>query len=133
MIKSRILRLLIILSIVTCAFMSLTAFGMTAKKETTKKWIGASEGGEITLENVTVYFAPGILNKDTKIHIMYFGDNEYQLGPEIKVSGTFLIYFADAPAGESVVMTFKDGEWVELKCINGYVETDHFSRYRGAW
>ena len=29
------------------------------------------------------------------------------------------------------VETFKQGEWVELECVDGYVKTYHFSRYRG--
>ncbi len=98
-----------------------------------QEWINAEEGGEITLEDVTITFDPGILTKDTKIRVIYFGDGEYQFGPEINVNGTFTLYFADAPSGESVVMTFKQGEWVELDCIDGYVETNHFSRYCGAW
>ena len=126
------LKLLSVLCVIVLVFLALSTFAFSAKKERVEEWIGV-EGGSITLEDVTITFDSGILNKDTKIFIIYFGDNVYQFGPEIKVNGTFTLYFADAPAGESVVMTFKQGEWVELSCIDGYVETDHFSRYRGAW
>ena len=128
--KSRNLKLLSILCIILIIFAVTFLCGIAAKKEKTQEWISATTGGEISLEDITISFEPGVLEKDVKIHILYFGEGEYQLGPEIKVNGTFMIYFADAPAGESVVITFKDGEWVELKCIDGYVETDHFSRYR---
>ena len=126
------LKLLSVLCVVVLVFLALSTFAFSAKKEKVEEWIGV-EGGSITLEDVTITFDSGILTKDTKIFIIYFGDGTYQFGPEIKVNGTFTLYFADAPAGESVVMTFKQGEWVELACINGYVETNHFSRYRGAW
>ena len=126
------LKLLSVLCVVVLVFLALSTFAFSAKKEKVEEWIGV-EGGSITLEDVTITFDSGILTKDTKIFIIYFGDDVYQFGPEIKVNGTFTLYFADAPAGESVVMTFKQGEWVELACINGYVETNHFSRYRGAW
>jgi len=131
--KKRInLKLLSVLCVIVLVFLALSTFAFSAKKEKVEEWIGV-EGGSITLEDVTITFDSGILTKDTKIFIIYFGDGLYQFGPEIKVDGTFTLYFADAPAGESVVMTFKQGEWVELSCINGYVETDHFSRYCGAW
>ena len=103
------------------------------KEGMVQKFIIAEEGGFISLGKVSITFKSGVLKKDTKMHIIHFGDNVYQFGPEIKVNGTFTLYFADAPAGESVVMTFKQGEWVELTCIDGYVETDDFSRYRGAF
>jgi hypothetical protein len=127
------LKLLSILCVVVLVFMAMSTFAFSAKKEKVKEWIYADEGGEITLEGLTVTFETGVLKKDTKIHIMYFGDGEYQLGPEIKVNKTFIMKFADAPPGKSVVMTFKHGEWVEMECIDGIVRTNHFSRYRGAW
>ena len=126
------LRLLSVLLVVVLVFMAISTFAFSAKKEKVEEWIGV-EGGSITLEDVTITFGSGILTKDTKIHIIYFGDGVYQFGPEIKVNGTFTLYFADAPSGESVIKTFMQGEWVELDCIDGYVETNHFSRYRGAW
>ena len=126
------LKFLSVLCVVVLVFLALSTSALSAKKEKVEEWIGV-EGGSITLEDVTITFDSGILTKDTKIFIIYFGDNVYQFGPEIKVDGTFTLYFADAPSGESVLMTFKQGEWVELTCINGYVESDHFSRYRGAW
>ena len=126
------LKLLSVLLVVVLVFMAISTFAFSAKKEKVEEWIGV-EGGSITLEDVTITFGSGILTKDTKIHIIYFGDGVYQFGPEIKVNGTFTLYFADAPSGESVIMTFIQGEWVELDCIDGYVETNHFSRYRGAW
>ena len=131
--KKRNLKLLSILCVVVLVFLAMSTFAFSAKKEMVKEWIYADEGGSITLEDVTITFDSGILTKDTKIHVVYFGDGEYQFGPEIKVNGTFTLYFADAPAGESVVMTFEQGEWVGLTCVDGYVETDHFSRYRGGW
>ena len=126
------LKLLSVLCVIVLVFLALSTFAFSAKKERVEEWIGV-EGGSITLEDVTITFDSGVLTKDTKIFIIYFGDGVYQFGPEIKVDGTFTLYFADAPSGESVVTTFKQGEWVELNCIDGYVETDHFSRYRGAW
>jgi hypothetical protein len=126
------LELLSVLCVIVLVFLALSTSALSAKKEKVEEWIGV-EGGSITLEDVTITFDSGILTKDTKIFIIYFGDNVYQFGPEIKVDGTFTLYFADAPSGESVLMTFKQGEWVGLTCINGYVESDHFSRYRGAW
>jgi len=130
--KKMNLKLLSVLCVVILVFLALSAFAFSAKKEKAEEWIGV-EGGEITLEDVTITFGPGVLTKDVKIRVIYFGDGAYQFGPEIKVNGTFTLYFADAPAGESVVMTFKQGEWIELVCFNGYVETNHFSRYRGCW
>ena len=131
--KERIdLKLLSVLCVIVLVFLALSTFAFSAKKVKVEEWIGV-EGGSITLEDVTITFDSGILTKDTKIFIIYFGDDLYQFGPEIKVDGTFTLYFADAPSGESVVMIFEQGEWVELSCIDGYVETDHFSRYRGAW
>jgi len=125
------LKLLSVLCVVALVFLALSVSAFS--KERAKEWINAEEGGEITLGNVTITFGSGILTKDTKIFIVDFGDGSYQFGPEIKVNGTFTLYFADAPKGKSVVLTFKKGEWIELECKNGYVETDHFSRYRGAW
>ena len=127
------LKLLSILCVVVLVFLAISTFAFSAKKEMVKEWIYADEGGSITLEDVTITFSPGVLTKDTKIFIIYFGDGLYQFGPEIKVNGTFTLYFADAPDGESTITTFKQGEWIELTCIDGYVETDHFSRYCGAW
>ncbi len=124
------LKLLSVLCVVVLVFLALSTIAFSAKKEMAQEWIG-EEGGSITLEDVTITFGSGILTKDTKIHIIYFGDGVYQFGPEIKVSGTFTLYFANAPAGESVIWTYKQGEWIELLCVDGYVETDHFSRYRG--
>ena len=121
-------KLLSILSLIVLVFFAVSTFAISAKKEMIQEWIDAEEGGSITLKDLTVTFDPGVLNKDTKIHIIYFGDGEYQIGPEVKVNGTFTLYFANSP---TVVMTFKQGEWVELTCNDGYVETYHFSRYRG--
>jgi hypothetical protein len=131
--KKRVnLKLLSVLFVIVLVLLALSTFAFSAKKEKVEEWIGV-EGGSITLEDVTITFDSGILTKDTKIFIIYFGGGAYQFGPEIKVNGTFTLYFADAPTGESVIMTFSQGEWVELTCIDGYVETDHFSRYRGSW
>ena len=130
--KNVYLKLLSVLFVIALVLLALSTFAFSAKKERVEEWIGV-EGGSITLEDVTITFDSGVLTKDTKIFIIYMDDNVYQFGPEIKVNGTFTLFFADAPSGESVVMTFKQGEWVELTCIDGYVETDHFSRYRAAW
>jgi hypothetical protein len=127
------LKLLSVLCVIVLVFLALSTSAFSAKKEKVEEMIFAEEGGSISLENVTITFGPNVLTKDTKIFIISFGDGYYQFGPEIKVNGTFTLYFADAPSGESVVMTFKQGEWVELECIDGYVETNHFSRYCGAW
>ena len=126
------LKLLSVLCVIVLVFLALSTSALSDKKEKVEEWIGV-EGGSITLKDVTITFDSGVLTKDTKIFIIYFGDGLYQFGPEIKVNRTFTLYFADAPAGESVVMIFEQGEWVELSCIGGYVEIDHFSRYRGAW
>jgi len=123
------LKLLSVLCVVVLVFLAMSTFAFSAKKEKVEEWIGV-EGGFITLEDVTITFDPGVLTKDTKIHVIYFGDGAYQFGPEIKVNGTFTLYFANKP---TEVWTFQQGEWVELECINGYVETSHFSRYRGCW
>ena len=131
--KNVYLKLLSVLFVIALVLLALSTFAFSAKKEKVQELIYADEGGSITLENVTITFDSGVLTKDTKIFIIYMDDNVYQFGPEIKVNGTFTLFFADAPSGESVVMTFKQGEWVELTCIDGYVETDHFSRYRAAW
>ena len=124
------LKFLSVLCVVVLVFLALSTSTLSAKKEKVEEWISAEEGGFITLGDVTITFGPNVLTKDTKIFIIYFGDGLYQFGPEIKVNGTFTLYFADAPAGESVIMIFEQGEWVELSCIDGYVETDSFSRYR---
>ena len=126
------LKLLSVLCVIVLVFLALSTSALSAKKEKVEEWIGV-EGGYITLGDVTITFDSGVLTKDTKIFIIYFGDGLYQFGPEVKVDGTFTLYFADALPGESTVMTFKQGEWIELSCIDGYVETDHFSRYCGAW
>jgi len=126
------LKLLSVLFVVVLVFLALSTFAFSAKKEKVEEWIGVG-GGSITLEDVTITFNSGVLTKDTKIFIIYFGEGTYQFGPEIKVNGTFTLYFDDAPAGETSVTTFIQGEWVELTCIDGYVVTDHFSRYCGAW
>jgi hypothetical protein len=122
-------KLLSILFLIVLVFFALSTFGVAAKKEMVQEWIDAEEGGFITLEDLTVTFGPGILDKDTKIHIIYFGDGEYQIGPEVKVNGTFTLHFDNSP---TEVKTFKYGEWIELTINDGYVETDHFSRYRGS-
>jgi hypothetical protein len=127
--KKRIdFKLLSILFLIVLVFFAISTFAIADKKEMVEEWIDAEEGGSITLKDLTITFGPDVLKKDTKIHIIYFGDGEYQIGSEVKVNGTFTLYFANLP---TVVMTFKQGEWVELTCINGYVETNHFSRYRG--
>jgi len=125
------LKLLSVLCVITLVFLALSVSAFS--KERVDELINAEEGGEITLGNVTITFGPDILSKDTKIFVIDFGDGVYQFGPEIKVNGTFTLYFADAPKGKSVVLTFREGEWIELECKNGYVETNHFSRYCGAW
>jgi len=124
------LKLLSILCVIVLVFLALSTFAFSAKKEKVEEWIGVG-GGSITLEgHVTITFDSDVLTKDTKIFIIYFGDGVYQFGPEIKVNGTFKVYFENADPGVTWVETFKQGEWVELECIDGYVETDHFSRYR---
>jgi hypothetical protein len=124
--KSVNLKLLSVLFVIVLVFLTLSIFAFSAKKEKVEEWIGV-EGGSITLEDVTITFDSGVLTKDTKIFIIYFDDNVYQFGPEIKVNGTFTLYFANEP---TKIWTFQQGEWVELVCVEGYVETDHFSRYR---
>ena len=123
------LRLLSILCVVVIVFLTLSTFAFSAKIERVEEWIG-EEGGSITLENVTITFNSGVLTKATKIFIIYFGDNIYQFGPEIKIDGTFTVCFDDDPPDK--VETFKQGEWIEVDDYNGgCFETDHFSRYRG--
>ncbi|GAG66416.1 unnamed protein product [marine sediment metagenome] len=121
------LKLLSVLCVIVLVFLALSTFAFSAKKEKVEEWISAEEGGSITLEDVTITFGPNVLTKDTKIFIIYFGEDVYQFGPEIKVNGSFTLYFASKP---TEVWTFIQGEWVELSCVDGYVETDHFSRYR---
>jgi len=123
----------VILCMVALAILVLSAWAFAEKKDMVQEWIVAEEGGSVTLGDVTITFDPGVLPKDTKITIIDFGDGLYQFGPDIKVNGTFTIYFADAPEGESEVATFEKGEWLTFACIDGYVETDHFCRYRGCW
>ena len=128
------LRILSILCVVVIAFLALSTFAFSAKKEMVEEWIGA-DGGEITLEGrVTITFDSGVLTKDTKIFIIYFGDGLYQFGSEVKVKDdtTFTVCFVSPP---EEVETFKQGEWVEIDSYNGSgcFETNHFSRYRGAW
>jgi hypothetical protein len=127
--KKRIdLKLLSVLCVIVLVFLALSTCAFSAKKEKVEEWIGI-EGGSITLEGVTITFGPNVLTKDTKIFIIYFGDGLYQFGPEIKVNGTFTVCFDDPP---DKVLTFKQGEWVEVDEYNGgCLETDHFSRYRG--
>jgi hypothetical protein len=125
--KKRVyLKLLSVLFVIVLVLLALSTFAFSAKKERVEEWIGV-EGGSITLGDVTITFDSGVLTKDTKIFIIYFGDDVYQFGPEIKVNGPFTLYFAFEPAE---VWTFQQGEWVELDCDNGIVVTDHFSRYR---
>ena len=125
------LKLLSVFCVIVLVFLALSTFAFSAKKEKVEEWISAEEGGSITLEGVTITFGPDVLTKDTKIFIIYFGDGVYQFGPEIKVNGTFTVCFDDPP---DKVLTFKQGEWVEVDEYNGgCLETDHFSRYRGCW
>ena len=114
---------------VVIVFLALSTLAFSAKPEKVEEWIGA-EGGSITLENVTITFGPNVLTKDTKIFIIYFGDNMYQFGPEIHINGTFTVCFEEQP---DKVFTFLQGEWVEVDDYDGSgcFETDHFSRYRG--
>ncbi|HER25265.1 MAG TPA: hypothetical protein ENO17_09485 [Candidatus Atribacteria bacterium] len=128
--KSIDFKLLSILCVVVIAFLALSIFAFSAKKEMVEEWISANDGGSITLGNVTITFGPNVLTKDTKIHIIYFGNGEYQFGPEVHVNGTFTVCFDDPP---EKVFTFRQGEWVEVDDYDGYgcFETDHFSRYRG--
>ena len=128
--KKRIdFKLLSILCLVILVFFALSTLTMAAQKEMVQEWISAKDGGTITLNDLTITFGPGILVQDTKIHIIDFGNGEYQIGPEIKVTGTFTLHFDNLPTS---VQTFKYGEWIELTVdSDGYVETNHFSRYRG--
>jgi len=125
------LKLLSVLCVVVIVFLALSTFAFSAKKEKVQEWIG-KEGGSITLEGVTITFGENVLTKDTKIHIIYFGDGEYQFGPEIKVNGTFTVCFEEPP---EKVFTFRQGEWIEVDDYDGSgcFETNHFSRYRGSW
>jgi len=123
----------VVLCMVALALFALSAWAFAEKKDMVHEWVSAEEGGSVSLGSVTITFDPGVLPKDTKISIIDFGDGVYQFGPDIKANGTFTIFFADAPAGESEVTTFKQGETITLICIDGYVETDHFCRYRGCW
>ncbi|MGB6369961.1 MAG: hypothetical protein WBF68_02860 [Atribacterota bacterium] len=125
--KRIVLKLLSVLCVIVLIFLALSTSAFSAKKERVEELIIAEEGGSITLEGVTITFGPDVLTKDTKIFIIYFGDDLYQFGPEIKVDGTFTLYFAYEP---TEVWMFQQGEWVELDCVNGVVVTDHFSRYR---
>ncbi len=124
------LKLLSVLCVIVLVLFALSTSAFADKKEKVEEWIGV-EGGVISLENrVTITFEPNVLTKDTKIFIIYFGEGVYQFGPEIKVNGTFTICFDDPPV---TVVTFKQGEWVEVDDYDGSgcFETDHFSRYRG--
>ena len=124
------LRLLSILCVVVLVFLALSTFAFSAKKEMVEEWISAKEGGSIALRGVTITFGPNVLTKDSKIHIIYFGNGEYQFGPEVHVNGTYTVCFEEAP---SKVFTFRQGEWVEVDDYDGSgtFETNHFSRYRG--
>jgi len=127
--KRLVLKLLSVLCVIVLVFLALSTFAFSAKKEKAEEWISAEEGGSITLEGVTITFGPNVLTKDTKIFIIYFGDGVYQFGPEIKIDGTFTVCFDEPP---DKVLTFEQGEWVEVDEYNGgCLETDHFSRYRG--
>lgn len=121
------------LCIVVLSLLVLSAWAFAEKKDMVQEWVSAEEGGTVSLGSVIITFDPGILPKDTKISIIDFGDGVYQFGPDIKVNDTFTIFFADAPEGELEVTTFKNGEWITFACIDGYVVTDHFCRYRGCW
>ncbi|MBU4602704.1 hypothetical protein KKA86_06355 [bacterium] len=126
------LKLLSVLCVIVLVLLALSTSAFSGKVEKVEEWIGV-EGGYITLEgHVTITFEPNVLTKDTKIFIIYFGEGLYQFGPEIKVDGTFTVCFDDPPV---TVVTFKQGEWVEVDDYNGSgcFKTDHFSRYRGAW
>ena len=113
---------------VVIVFLALSTFAFSAKPERVEGLITVEEGGTITLGNVTITFDPGVVTKDTKIFIIYFGDGVYQFGPEIKVNGTFEVCFDVSP---DKVFTFEQGEWVEVDDYSGgCFVTDHFSRYR---
>jgi len=124
------LKLLSVLCVIVLVFLALSNSVFSGKVEKVEEWIGV-DGGVISLEgHVTITFEPGVLTKDTKIFIIYFGDGLYQFGPEIKVDGIFTVCFDVSP---EEVVTFKQGEWVEVDDYDGSgcFETDHFSRYRG--
>ena len=124
------LKLLSVLCVIVLVFLVLSTSAFSDKKEKVEEWIGV-EGGVISLEGrVTITFEPGVLTKDIKIFIIYFGNGLYQFGPEIKVDGTFTVCFEEAP---DEVWTFKQGEWIEVDDYDGSgcFETNHFSRYRG--
>ena len=126
------LKLLSILCVIVLVFLVLSTFAFSAKKEKVEEWIGP-DGGYITLEgHVTITFGENVLTKDTKIFIIYFGEGLYQFGPEIKVDGTFTVCFDEPPV---TVVTFKQGEWVEVDDYDGggCFDTNHFSRYCGSW
>jgi len=126
------LKLLSVLCVIVLVFLALSTSALSAKKEKVEEWIGV-DGGVISLEgHVTITFEENVLTKDTKIFIIYFGEGLYQFGPEIKVDGTFTVCFEVAP---DKVVTFKQGEWVEVDDYDGSgcFETNHFSRYRGSW
>ena len=126
------LKLLSVLCVVVLVFLALSTFAFSAKKEKVEEWIGVT-GDSITLNDVTITFGQNVLTKDVKIFIIDFGDGTYQFGPEIKIEDgkTFTLFFENlVDEGVTWIETFKQGEWVELTCINGYVETNHFSRYR---
>ena len=123
------LKLLSILCVVVLVFLAVSTFALSAKKDRVEEWIGV-DGGSITLENVTITFEANVLTRDTKIFIIYFGDDTYLFGPEIHIDGTFTVCFEDLP---EKVFTFVKGEWVEVDGYEGgCFDTDHFSRYRGA-
>jgi len=126
------LKLLSVLCVIAFVFLALSASGFSGNKERVEEWIG-EEGGFISLDGrVTIEFGEGVLAKKTKIFIIDFGDGLYQFGPEIKVNGTFTVCFAEPPIS---LETFKQGEWIEVDSYDGSAcfETNHFSRYRGAW
>jgi len=128
------LRLLSILCVIILVFLALSVSGFSGNKERVEEWIG-EEGGFISLDGrVTIEFGEGVLAKKTKIFIIDFGDGLYQFGPEVKVEDGmfFTVCFAEPPIS---IETFKRGEWIEVESYDGSAcfETDHFSRYRGAW
>ena len=131
--KSISLKILSVFCVIVFVFMALSTFAFSEKKEMVQKLIEADVGGEITLEGrVTIDFGPGVLTKDTKISIIYFGDGLYQFGPEIKIEEgmSFTVCFED---DIGLVETFEKGEWIDVIEYygGGCFETDHFSRYRG--
>ena len=123
----------VILCIAVLTLLVLSSWSFAEKKDMVQEWVSAEEGGSVSLGSVTITFGIGVLPKDTKISITYFGDGVYQFGPDIKVNGTFRIYFAGAPEGAEVE-TFKKGETITfIVNAEGYIETSHFCRYRGCW